>query len=110
MVQKCAQKTVTVPFLIHPDSPLDFVRICCLTEFVNLKTTVPIPSARAGLFVILFVVAAPAQQTNLGVFENQSDIGATRRAGSSEYDATRRAYTISGGGENMWFTNDAFHF
>src|SRR4051812_400594 len=46
----------------------------------------------------------------VGSFENQQDIGLTKRPGSGEYDSTRLAYTISGGGDNMWFTNDAFHF
>ena len=27
-----------------------------------------------------------------------------------EFDGEHRAYTVAGGGENMWFTNDAFHF
>jgi TolB protein len=45
-----------------------------------------------------------------GIFESHSDIGTTRHAGSLEYDASRRTYRVAGGGENMWFTNDAFHF
>jgi Tol biopolymer transport system component len=47
---------------------------------------------------------------SLGVFEHQSDVGDTRHTGAVHYDEGRRSYTIAGGGENMWFTNDAFHF
>jgi hypothetical protein len=54
--------------------------------------------------------AATGQGAALGIFENQNDVGATRRAGFAEYDPGNRSYTVSGGGENMWFTNDAFHF
>ena len=53
---------------------------------------------------------ARAQTSGLGLFEVQGDVGLTRQAGSAEYDAARASYTVSGGGENMWFTNDAFHF
>ena len=53
---------------------------------------------------------ARAQNSSVGLFENHSDVGATRHGGSAEYDEQRRTYTVAGGGENMWFTNDAFHF
>lgn len=43
-------------------------------------------------------------------FESHGEVGATQRAGSLVYDAARRTYTVTGGGENMWSTNDAFHF
>ena len=46
----------------------------------------------------------------LGIFEGHGDVGAAKRAGSVEFDVSRRAYTVAGGGANMWFTNDAFHF
>jgi hypothetical protein len=31
-------------------------------------------------------------------------------AGSAHYDTAHHAYTLTGSGENMWFTCDAFHF
>jgi TolB protein len=48
--------------------------------------------------------------SNLGVFSDQCDVGNTAMPGSASYDLATGAYTISGGGANMWFTNDAFHF
>jgi Tol biopolymer transport system component len=63
-----------------------------------------------GLLAFIGVLAAQGQTPPIGIFENQNDVGATRRAGSAEYDADRHAYIVSGGGDNMWFTNDAFHF
>ena len=50
-------------------------------------------------------VAAP-----VGIFEGHSDVGTVLHAGSVEYDAARRTYTISGSGENMWLAADAFQF
>jgi TolB protein len=46
----------------------------------------------------------------LGLFDGHNDVGVTPRAGVAEYDPAQRAYTVGGGGANMWFTNDAFHF
>ena len=46
----------------------------------------------------------------LGLFEGRNDVGITPRAGLVDYDSGQGAYTVSGGGANMWFTNDAFHF
>jgi hypothetical protein len=46
----------------------------------------------------------------LGLFENHTDIGTVLHPGSVEYDASKRSYTISGSGENVWFTSDAFQF
>jgi WD40 repeat protein len=47
---------------------------------------------------------------NLGIFSGQCDVGNTAKPGSAGYDPATGEYTISGGGANMWFTNDAFHF
>ncbi|HWN96823.1 MAG TPA: hypothetical protein VNT99_17475, partial [Methylomirabilota bacterium] len=66
--------------------------------------------ARSSLLALALCVGATSGEGALGIFEDHADIGATRRAGSAEYHAATQAYTVSGGGENMWFTNDAFHF
>jgi TolB protein len=46
----------------------------------------------------------------IGIFSNQQDVGSTAKAGSATFDSVTGEYTIAGGGENMWATNDAFHF
>jgi len=55
-------------------------------------------------------LASQGSAAELGVFEGDSDVGMTRRAGSTRYDPVNHSYTVSGSGENMWSTNDAFHF
>jgi len=45
-----------------------------------------------------------------GVFEDHGDVGAAGNAGSVEFNQGQGAYTVAGGGENMWFDQDAFHF
>ena len=45
-----------------------------------------------------------------GIFESYGDVGTVLHAGSVDYDAAKQTYTISGSGENMWSTKDAFQF
>ena len=46
----------------------------------------------------------------VGIFESHDDVGTVLHPGNVEYDAAKQAYTISGSGENMWATKDAFQF
>lgn len=65
-----------------------------------------------GLAGILFA-SQPitfGQSANLGIFSHHADIGRVGRPGSVQYEAAGGRYLVAGGGENMWFTNDAFHY
>src|SRR6266481_9227997 len=53
----------------------------------------------------LWASAAPT-----GLFESHADVGSILHPGTLEYDAARGTYTVSGSGENVWATADAFHF
>ena len=53
---------------------------------------------------------APPDASPVGLFMGHRDVGACARPGAVDYDEARQRYTLTGGGENMWFTNDAFHF
>jgi TolB protein len=64
--------------------------------------------ALSGLTVC--AVLAFGARADLGIFENQADIGTVRRPGSVSFDPANGTYLIAGGGENMWFGSDAFHF
>jgi TolB protein len=46
----------------------------------------------------------------IGIFEGSADVGGPAKAGSAEFNSAQDQYRITGGGRNMWFTNDAFHF
>ena len=46
----------------------------------------------------------------LGELQHETDVGGPLRAGSTHYDAARGEYRITGGGDNMWGTTDAFHY
>lgn len=51
-----------------------------------------------------------SSQSDLGVFDNHSDIGLVKNKGFAHYDADQQVYTIGGSGFNMWFGQDQFHY
>ena len=65
---------------------------------------------------ILFSCVAPnfclgqASSGSVGIFEGYGDVGVVLHPGSSEYDASKKTYTLTGSGENMWFSHDHFQF
>ncbi len=68
---------------------------------------------RAFLTVIVCLSAgAPARAADVkpGVFDGNSDVGVTPKAGSTEFDTARGEYRITGGGANTWAKADAFQF
>jgi Tol biopolymer transport system component len=54
--------------------------------------------------------SAQSATARVGIFESHQDIGTVLHVGSVEHNASARAYTVSGSGENMWSTADAFQF
>ena len=61
------------------------------------------------LFMLSFAGTLTAQ-TNVGQFESHQDIGITPVAGSAQFDAASGEYRITGGGANVWGTQDALQF
>ncbi len=55
-------------------------------------------------------ISAQNASAPIGMLEGHGDVGTVLHAGSVDYDAARKTYTISGSGENMWFATDAFQF
>jgi len=53
---------------------------------------------------------ASAQNTPVGIFQANSDIGNPKKPGSAVYDPTDQSYTLKGGGYNIWFERDEFHY
>lgn len=75
---------------------------------MNRRTT------KITVFLTLFIItqtgSVHSQDLSIGQFEKNADIGDVGKPGSVEYDKDQKSYTITGGGENMWATEDAFHF
>ncbi len=54
--------------------------------------------------------AAVTDNTKIGIFDGQSDIGAALVPGSSSYDAATKQYTITSAGYNVWYVRDEFRY
>ena len=73
---------------------------------------------RVFSWLVLFALFVPLSHGFLqaqtaapvGVFESHGDVGTVLHGGSVDYDAGKKAYAISGSGDNMWSTADAFQF
>jgi hypothetical protein len=46
----------------------------------------------------------------VGIFENQTDVGAALAPGDASYDAASGVYTITSAGYNIWYTRDEFRY
>lgn len=73
---------------------------------------VPYVSMKKIALIMLGLAGAAAAQTtgSLGIFEGAADVGAPAHKGSVVYDAVRKEYRVTGGGENMWGARDDFFF
>jgi TolB protein len=60
--------------------------------------------------VLLPTVLLSSEKQSLGMFEGHGDIGDVLKKGSVTFDSANMSYTVAGGGENMWFAKDAFHY
>lgn len=69
---------------------------------------------RAQSFLTVLTIAgfsvASSFAQPFGIFEGSSEIGSPSRPGSTRFDPASQKYTLQGGGSNMWFSADAFHF
>ena len=54
--------------------------------------------------------ATVTDNSAIGIFEGQSDVGAALVPGSSSYNEATKQYTISSAGYNMWYNRDEFRF
>ncbi len=58
----------------------------------------------------LCCAAALCLAEGLGQFESSSDVGVTPQKGKVEFDAAAGEYRVTGGGDNIWASADAFQF
>jgi Tol biopolymer transport system component len=72
--------------------------------------TKPIIKLLSLACLLLAAANSPAQTASLGLFTDHADVGTVLHLGTAVYDAAKRTYTITGSGENVWATADAFQF
>src|SRR6266550_2928247 len=78
-----------------------------LKDMTNLNRTISSVILIGSLWNATLVLSETSER---GLFSDQTEVGIVRKPGSVEYDSARGIYLVAGGGENMWFTNDAFHY
>ena len=68
------------------------------------------------LFIICMAVTAlisdpvSGQDYSKSIFDGHCDVGACKLQGDLIFNPADQEYTLSGSGENIWFTGDQFHF
>ena len=63
------------------------------------------------LTALLLITCQGFSQTNpVGIFENHTDIGNPKNAGTTKYDAEAQVYNLRGSGFNIWFNRDEFQY
>ena len=65
---------------------------------------------RTILPILLFSLCLRISVAQVGQFGTAADIGNPKVKGSSAYDEKTQTYTLKGGGYNVWFNHDEFHF
>lgn len=65
-------------------------------------------TVKALIGAVLLAGTAFAQPAR--IFTSRSDVGVTPKHGSVEYDPAASEYRVTGGGANIWATEDAFYF
>jgi Tol biopolymer transport system component len=71
---------------------------------------IAIPVLIALLTVHLSSTIAFSQQSSLGAFTDQSDVGNPIHTGRASYDTGKQEFTVEGAGANMWAGRDEFRF
>ncbi|HEX5553676.1 MAG TPA: hypothetical protein VFX43_10555 [Chitinophagaceae bacterium] len=62
------------------------------------------------LLISLFIVISSHAQDSLGIFPFSRDIGEPAMKGSAQYDNDTQVYTVKGGGYDVWYNRDEFHY
>lgn len=54
--------------------------------------------------------AGAEEASTLGIFQKAADVGKVSHAGAVKYDAKAQTYSVTGGGANIWGSEDAFQY
>jgi Tol biopolymer transport system component len=67
---------------------------------------------KKSVFLVMVVLLMNTKLAfgDIGIFSDHQDIGNVAKPGSVDFNLIKGGYLIAGGGENMWSTNDAFHY
>lgn len=63
-----------------------------------------------SITILSIMSTAYKSESSLGIFDQSSDVGNPKLAGSSVYNPETDEYTLRGAGANIWFAHDEFHY
>lgn len=64
----------------------------------------------AAFLVSIHLLGLSVIDQKLGIFEGNSDVGSVLHPGKVIHDPLSESYSVTGSGENMWSSKDAFQF
>ncbi len=64
----------------------------------------------AAFCAVLLLNGITAAQDGIGIFDTHGNLGVTPKPGSIEFNPAAREYRVTGGGANIWGTQDAGYF
>lgn len=85
------------------DPPVIFILVLLKITYIRFMKTIVIAC-------LTFFMCATSRNINTGIFENSTDVGNPKIKGSTVYDKNTNTYTLTGGGYNIWFKRDEFHY
>lgn len=62
------------------------------------------------LLIPLLIAISSHAQDSVGIFPFNRDIGEPAMKGSAQYDNDTQVYTVKGGGYDVWYNRDEFHY
>jgi TolB protein len=62
------------------------------------------------LATALLIGSIAMAQNAVGIFTNHADVGNPKVKGAATYNPTDQSYNLKGGGYNIWFNRDEFHY
>jgi TolB protein len=74
-------------------------------SFSGLVHAIPI-----SILLLMCAYSNVMGQHPLGIFDDHTDVGHPKLAGTASYDEKTQTYDIAGAGYNIWFNRDEFHF
>ena len=76
-----------------------------------MLSLLPLSFARfVPVLVLVSTLFSSPGAERLGIFEGAEDVGSPIQKGALNFNSASNSYSIRGGGENMWSTNDQFYF
>lgn len=76
----------------------------------DMKKQAVISGASVIVLILINSISMMVQSQPVGIFTTHGDIGNPKVKGTVVYNASDQSYSLKGGGYNIWFNRDEFHY